>query len=147
MDFTYEKLIAGNTSADSDSGSEVARKFNDNFEAVGNALGSLSEEIENIPDGKDGVGIQSVEQTTTSTEDGGTNIVTVTKTDGTSSTFEVHNGSRGSAGPAGADGKDGAKGPAGADGYTPVRGTDYWTADDIAAIQSYVDEAILGGAW
>lgn len=98
-------------------------------------------------DGKDGVGIQSVEQTTTSTEDGGTNIVTVTRTDGTASTFEVRNGSRGSAGPAGADGKDGAKGPAGADGYTPVRGTDYWTADDIAAIQSYVDEAILGGAW
>lgn len=99
------------------------------------------------PAGADGVGIQSVEQTTTSTEDGGTNIVTVTRTDGTASTFEVRNGSRGSAGPAGADGKDGAKGPAGADGYTPVRGTDYWTADDIAAIQSYVDEAILGGAW
>ena len=56
-------------------------------------------------------------------------------------------GPQGERGPAGADGKDGAKGPAGADGYTPVRGTDYWTADDIAAIQSYVDEAILGGAW
>ena len=34
----------------------------------------------------------------------------------------------------GADGQDGA------DGYTPVRGTDYWTADDIAAIQSYIDD-------
>ena len=34
----------------------------------------------------------------------------------------------------GADGQDGA------DGYTPVRGTDYWTADDMAAIQSYIDE-------
>ena len=51
------------------------------------------------------MGIQSVEQTTTSTEDGGTNIVTVTKTDGTSSTFQVKNGSKGSTGPAGADGK------------------------------------------
>lgn len=30
---------------------------------------------------------------------------------------------------------------------TPVRGTDYWTDDDIATIKSYVDEAILGGAW
>lgn len=29
---------------------------------------------------------------------------------------------------------------AGKDGYTPVRGTDYWTADDIATIQSYIDE-------
>ncbi|MBO7319513.1 MAG: hypothetical protein J6V06_05775, partial [Clostridia bacterium] len=32
-------------------------------------------------------------------------------------------------------------------GYTPVRGTDYWTAADIAEIKSYVDDAILGGAW
>ena len=68
--------------------------------------------------GKDGVGIQSVAQTTTSTEDGGTNIITVTKTDGTISTFEVRNGNRGSTGPAGADGKDGSQGPAGADGKT-----------------------------
>lgn len=41
----------------------------------------------------------------------------------------------------------GATGAAGAAGYTPVRGTDYWTAADIAEIKSYVDEAILGGAW
>lgn len=33
------------------------------------------------------------------------------------------------------------------DGKTPVRGTDYWTAADIAEIKSYVDNAILGGAW
>lgn len=45
--------------------------------------------------GKDGVGIQSVTQTTTSTEDGGVNVVTVTKTDGTTSTFEVRNGGGG----------------------------------------------------
>ncbi len=41
----------------------------------------------------------------------------------------------------------GDKGDAGEDGYTPVRGTDYWTAEDIAAIKGYVDTAILGGAW
>ena len=82
-------------------------------------------------DGADGTGIQSVEQTATSTEDGGANIITVTKTDGTSSTFTVKNGSKGSTG---------ATGAAGRDGYTPVRGTDYWTADDIAAIQSYINE-------
>ena len=35
----------------------------------------------------------------------------------------------------------------GTDGYTPVRGTDYWTPADIAEIKGYVDEAILGGAW
>ena len=30
---------------------------------------------------------------------------------------------------------------------TPVRGTDYWTEEDIAEIKSYVDEAIPGGEW
>ena len=35
----------------------------------------------------------------------------------------------------------------GEDGYSPVRGTDYWTEADIAQIRGYVDEAILGGAW
>lgn len=35
----------------------------------------------------------------------------------------------------------------GADGYTPVRGTDYWTDADKAEIKSYVDDAILNGAW
>ena len=86
--------------------------------------------IESI-NGTDGVGIQSVEQTVTSTEDGGTNVITVTKTDGTSFTFTVRNGSKGSTG---------ATGATGATGYTPVRGTDYWTPNDIATIQSYIDE-------
>lgn len=35
----------------------------------------------------------------------------------------------------------------GTDGYTPVRGTDYWTDADKAEIKAYVDDAILGGAW
>ena len=30
---------------------------------------------------------------------------------------------------------------------TPVKGVDYWTDADKAEIKSYVDEAILGGAW
>lgn len=84
--------------------------------ATGDAIHSLSEEISAIPSGKDGVGIHSVEQSTTSTEDGGTNVVTVTKTDGTSSTFQVKNGSKGSQGLAGADGAPGADGVPGADG-------------------------------
>lgn len=85
---------------------------------VGDKITELSGAIANIPSGKDGVGIQSVVQTTTSTEDGGTNVVTVTKTDGTSSTLQVKNGSKGSTGQAGAD------------GHTPVKGTDYWTEED-----------------
>lgn len=37
--------------------------------------------------------------------------------------------------------------PKGSDGYTPVRGEDYWTEEDKAEIKSYVEDAILGGAW
>lgn len=33
------------------------------------------------------------------------------------------------------------------DGYTPIRGTDYWTEEDKAVIKSYVDDEILGGEW
>ena len=85
--------------------------------------------------GADGVGISSVKQTTTSTADDGNNVITVTLTNGTTSTFKVQNGSKGS------------KGATGADGYTPVRGTDYWTTEDKEEIKAYVEEAILGGAW
>lgn len=37
------------------------------------------------------------------------------------------------------------KGDKGDPGYTPVRGIDYWTAEDVAEIQSYIDTQI-GGA-
>lgn len=92
--------------------------------------------------GADGVGIQSVVQTTTSAEDGGTNVITVTKTDGTTSTFQVKNGSKGSDGVPGADGKDGADGT---DGYTPMRGVDYWTDADQQAIVDDVLAALPDG--
>lgn len=32
----------------------------------------------------------------------------------------------------------------GSDGYTPVKGTDYWTNEDISEIQSYIDAQIGG---
>ena len=53
----------------------------------------------------------------------------------------------GAPGKDGTNGKDGVNGKDGQNGYTPVRGTDYWTDADIAEIKSYVDNAILGGAW
>lgn len=81
--------------------------------------GASGQQGEQGPQGETGVGIQSVVQTTEATEDGGTNVITVTKTDGTISTFAVRNGSTG---PAGADGKDGAPGADGQDGTTPTIG-------------------------
>ena len=44
-------------------------------------------------------------------------------------------------------GDTGSAGKNGADGKTPVRGTDYWTEADKTEIKSYVDEAIVNGAW
>lgn len=44
-------------------------------------------------------------------------------------------------------GETGAAGEPGRDGTTPQRGVDYWTDADKTEIKSYVDEAILGGAW
>lgn len=42
-------------------------------------------------------------------------------------------------------GADGNPGKDGAPGNTPVKGNDYWTAEDIAEIQTYIDNQI-GGA-
>lgn len=53
-------------------------------------------------------------------------------------------GGGGIPGPKGDKGDPGEKGE---DGYTPVRGKDYWTDADKAEIKSYVDTAILNGAW
>lgn len=72
-------------------------------------------------DGTDGVGVKSINQTTTSTEDGGTNVIMVTLSNNEKSTFTVKNGTKGS------------------DGYSPQKGTDYWTETDQKAI---VDEVL-----
>ena len=64
----------------------------------------------------------SAKQTTTSTADGGTNVMTFTFGDGTSTTFSVKNGSKGSdgakgeTGPQGPQGKQGIQGPSGPKG-------------------------------
>lgn len=52
-------------------------------------------------------------------------------------------GSQGPAGPQGKTGdkgEKGEKGEPGKDGYTPVRGTDYWTDADKEEIRTLVDE-------
>ena len=77
--------------------------------------------------GNDGVGIESIEQTTKSHEDDGVNVITVKLTDGKTSTFNVENGSKGSTG---------AQGPAGQDGQN---GQDGVGIDDITIEQSTFD--------
>ncbi len=78
----------------------------------------------------DKVVISDMEQTEASTESGGKNIFTITLTNGESSSFEIRNGAQGEKGDTGVKGDKGDKGDKGADGYTPLRGVDYWTEDD-----------------
>ena len=42
---------------------------------------------------------------------------------------------------------NGQQGENGQSGTTPVKGTDYWTASDIADIKAYCENAIANGAW
>lgn len=87
-------------------------------EAVGGGVGGGGSSGTEGKPGKDGI---------SATHEWNGTVLTITSASGTSS----------------AD----LKGRPGDPGKTPVRGTDYWTAADIAEIKSYVDEAILGGAW
>lgn len=72
--------------------------------------------------GPQGVGVASVVQTTTSSADGGSNVVTVTLSDGKTSTFTVKNGSKGSQGEKGDKGDTGAEGPQGVQGIQGIQG-------------------------
>ena len=66
-----------------------------------------------------GIGIESLEQTTISTDDSGINIWTATLTDGSTYQFEVRNGQRGADG---APGEKGEKGETGAQGPQGIQG-------------------------
>ena len=74
-------------------------------------------------DGKDGV--DGVSPTITSSKSGSTTTITITDKTGTT-TATINDGTNGQ------------------DGYTPQRGVDYWTASDIATIESYCDTLVLG---
>ena len=66
--------------------------------------GTTTATVKNGEDGEDGIGIESVVQTTTSDEDSGENIVTVTLSNGQTEAFSVKNGSKGSQGEQGVSG-------------------------------------------
>lgn len=72
--------------------------------------------------GEDGIGIESIVQTTASSTDGGNNILTITLTDGNQTTFNVKNGSKGSQGEQGPQGSTGPRGEQGPQGPTGPEG-------------------------
>ena len=88
----------------------------------GGETGPQGPQGEQGPKGEDGVGIASVVQTTTSSADGGSNVMTVTLSDGKTSTFTVKNGSKGSQGEKGDKGDTGAEGPQGVQGIQGIQG-------------------------
>ena len=98
-------------------------------EAGQNAAAAATEALEAAEEAREAAhiastGIESVVQTTTSTVDGGVNIITVTKTDGERSTFEVRNGRQGSQGIQGPQGEPGPQGPEGKQGIQGEQGPD-----------------------
>ena len=89
-------------------------------------------------DGEDGVGVLSVQQTVSSSADGGNNEVTVTLTDGTTSKFSVKNGSKGTPGEKGETGATGPQGPQGPQGNTGPQGP---KGEDGTGVNVKVDAA------
>lgn len=73
-------------------------------------------------------------------------ILTITSASGTSSADlkgeKGDKGDKGETGETGKQGETGPTGPAGADGYTPVKGTDYFTPEDVAQITNDVSSLI-----
>lgn len=91
--------------ADGVDGISVTHKWDGTTLSVTSASGTTSANLVG-PSGADGVGIASVKQTTTSTTDGGDNIITVTFTNNQTDTFSIKNGSKGSNGNTGAPGSN-----------------------------------------
>lgn len=86
-----------------------------------------------ITEGEDGVGISSIEKTSTN---GLVDTYTITLTNGDTATFTVTNGVQGGDGKPGEDGED---------GYTPQKGVDYYTEADKAEMVEAVLNALPNG--
>ena len=77
-----------------------------------------------ILDGENGRGIASIDRTAGTGAPGTTDTYTITYTDNAAAQFTVYNGKDGEPGQPGTPGKNGDP------GYTPQRGTDYWSPAD-----------------
>ncbi len=127
-----EDGVPGVPGKDGKDGVSVTHSWNGTTLTVTSASGTSSADLkgeqglqgEKGEDGKDGTSV-TVASVSESTEDGGSNVVTFS--DG--KTLTIKNGSKGSVGATGANGKD---------GYTPVKGVDYFTADDKSEFSEYI---------
>ncbi len=83
---------------------------------------TLYEQLVNRIEWGDALGIDHIEQTSTSTEDEGENVITFFFTDDTEKTFTIRNGSKGSKGDKGEQGEKGEKGEQGIQGVQGEKG-------------------------
>lgn len=96
--------VANVSESAADGGSNVVTFSDGKTLTVKNgSKGSAGKDGSNGSNGADGVSVTKVEQTTTSNADGGTNVITVTLSNGQTYSFNVKNGSKGSTGDAGSD--------------------------------------------
>lgn len=83
--------------------SDIESKTEESLEEIEGTTSTKKNELNSIV----ATGISKIEQTTTSTEDDGENVITVTLINGTKYTFKVQNGSKGSQGIQGEKGNNG----------------------------------------
>ena len=108
--------------------------------AVENGFSGTEEEwLESLK----GVGISSVKQTT-STVDGGTNVLTIKLSNGATYNFNIRNGSKGSQGE---KGEKGDKGDTGATGATPPLTSVYPVGSIYITTKSTSPASLFGGTW
>lgn len=124
----------------------VAPDENGNVNVAGGGSGGTTQKIE-LSNGKETDGRNNVTIEVTATDANGITVTQTAKVTDGEKGEKGDTGARGEKGETGEKGEKGDKGDTGAAGYSPVRGTDYWTDADKAEIKSYVDTAILGGAW
>lgn len=121
-------------------------KMDDGIEAANDAIDEINTARENgeFKGDKGDPGVAGADGVSATHSWNGT-VLTITSASGSSSADLK--GEKGDTGEKGDKGDKGDTGATGEAGYSPVRGTDYWTDADKAEIKAYVDEAILGGAW
>lgn len=86
-----------------------------------------------IPQVINGAGIKSIEQTATSTEDGGVSTIAITTTEGERVMFDIRNGSKGDPGETGPQGEKGEQGPKGDPGSSFTY--DMFTEEQLALLK------------
>ena len=141
VDEDYDDIILSRGSVKTINGESIVGSGDITISGGSGEVGPQGPQGDKGDKGDPGVGVQSVQQTTISNTDGGSNVVTVTLTNGTKSTFTVKNGSKGSQGIQGIQGVQGIQGPKGDKGDTGANGTDGTNGDDGATFTPSVDSA------